>query len=197
MQKKYIYRGRVRMNELYENIVLCQNGNKDAMEYVINKFEGLINSSKMSFPKNIYFNSQDIDDNKQDLIVSLLTIINRIPIENPGFKNEGCLVNYVYKSILNSKRNMFINKNIKRSFIENKYLSSVVELKDEYYIKDIESNIEIDDLLNCLTDKEKMIIKSEFINCKSDVEIGRILGVSRQAINKIKNRALKKLKDNI
>lgn len=43
MQKKYIYRGRVRMNELYENIVLCQNGNKDTMEYVINKFEGLIN----------------------------------------------------------------------------------------------------------------------------------------------------------
>ncbi len=36
MQKKYIYRGRVRMSELYENILLCQNGDKAAIGYVIN-----------------------------------------------------------------------------------------------------------------------------------------------------------------
>ena len=33
------------------------------------------------------------------LIVSLINIVNKIPIDNPQFENEGCLVNYIYKSI--------------------------------------------------------------------------------------------------
>ncbi|MGU8353418.1 sigma-70 family RNA polymerase sigma factor, partial [Clostridium perfringens] len=77
------------------------------------------------------FNSYDVEDNKQDLIVSLINIVNKIPIDNPQFENEGCLVNYIYKSILNSRKDMYINKNIKRYFIESQSLSSMVEFKDK------------------------------------------------------------------
>lgn len=185
------------MSELYENILLCQNGDKAAIGYVINKFEGLINKSKMSFPQNIYFNNYDVEDNNQDLIVSLINIVNKIPIDNPGFKNEGCLVNYIYKALLNSRKDMYINKNIKRDFIENKYLSSMVEFKDNYFVEDIESNIEIEDMLKCLTEKEKRVIKYKFLNDKSEVEIAEILGISRQVVNRMKNNALKKLKSKI
>ena len=185
------------MSELYKNIVLCQNGDKKAIEYIINRFEILINKYKMSFLKEIHFNSYDIEDNKQDLIVSLINIVNKIPIDNPQFENEGCLVNYIYKSILNSRKDMYINKNIKRDFIENKYLSSVVEFEDNYFVKDIESNIEIEDMLKCLTEKEQKVIKYKFLNDKSEVEIAEILDVSRQVVNRMKNNALKKLKENI
>lgn len=181
------------MSELYENIVLCQNGNKNAMEYVIKKFEGLINKSKMSFPQNIYFNSYDVEDNKQDLILSLINIVNKIPMDNSGFKNEGCLVNYIYKALLNSRKDMYINKNIKRNVIENKYLSSVVEFKDNYFVEDIE----IEDMLKYLTEKEKRVIKYKFINDNSEAEIAEILGITRQTVNKIKNNALRKLRANI
>lgn len=185
------------MSELYENIVLCQQGNKNAMEYIINKFEGLINSSKMSFDQNRFFNSYDIEDNKQDLVMNLLNIVKRIPIENPGFRNEGCLVNYIYKSIKNSRRYMYANKNIQKDFIMNKYLSSMVEFGDEYYTTDIESEIFIRDLLKVLTEKEKLIIEYEFLEGKSEREISEILKISRQSVNKTKNRALKKLKEAI
>lgn len=57
------------------------------MGYIIDKFEVLINKSKMSFPQNIYFNKYDVEDTKQALIVRLINIINRILIDNPGFKN--------------------------------------------------------------------------------------------------------------
>ncbi len=149
----------------------------------------------MSFPQNIYFNNYDVEDNKQDLIVSLINIVNKIPIDNPGFKNEGCLVNYIYKALLNSRKDMYINKNIKRDFIENKYLSSVVEFKDNYFVEDIESNIEIEDMLKCLTEKEKRVIKYKFINDNSEDEIAEILGVTRQSVNRMKNKALRKLKE--
>ena len=43
------------MSELYKNIVLCQKGDKKAIEYIINKFEILINKYKMSFLKEIHF----------------------------------------------------------------------------------------------------------------------------------------------
>lgn len=183
------------MSELYENIVLCQKGDKHAMEYIINKFEGLLNSAKMSFNQNRFFNNYDIEDNKQDLVMSLLNIVNRIPVENPGFRNDGCLVNYIYKSIINSKKSMYINKNIQKDFIVSKYLSNMVEFKDEYYKKDIESEIFIRDLLKVLTEKEKLIIEYEFLEGKSEREISEILKISRQSVNKTKNRALKKLKE--
>ncbi len=186
------------MSKLYENIVLFQQKrDKNAMEYIINKFEILIDRYKMSFLKEIYFNKYDVEDNKQDLIVSLINIVNKIPIEYSQFENEGCLVNYIYKAILNSRKDMYINKNIKRDFIENKYLSSVVEFEDNYFVKDIESNIEIEDMLKCLTEKEKRVIKYKFLNDKSEAEIAEIMGTSRQWINIIRNRALKKLKENI
>lgn len=185
------------MSELYKNIVLCQKGDKKAIEYIINRFEILINKYKMSFLKEIYFNSYDVEDNKQDLIVSLINIVNKIPIDNPQFENEGCLVNYIYKSILNSRKDMYINKNIKRYFIESQSLSSMVEFKDKPLVKYIESNIEIEDMLKCLTEKEQKVIKYKFLNDKSEVEIAEIMGTSRQWINRIKNTALKKLKENI
>lgn len=186
------------MSKLYENIVLFQQKrDKNAMEYIINKFEILIDRYKMSFLKEIYFNKYDIEDNKQDLIVSLINIVNKIPIEYPQFENEGCLVNYIYKAILNSRKDMYINKNIKRYLSESQCLSSMVELKDKCFIEDVESNVVFEDMLTYLTEKEKKVIKYKFLNNNSETEIAKILKISRKSVNKMKNRALKKLKENI
>ncbi|MHC9332811.1 sigma-70 family RNA polymerase sigma factor, partial [Clostridium perfringens] len=65
------------MSELYKNIVLCQKVDKKAIEYIINKFEILINKYKMYFLKEIHFNSYDVEENNQDLIVSLINIVNK------------------------------------------------------------------------------------------------------------------------
>ncbi|MGM8317323.1 RNA polymerase sigma factor, partial [Clostridium perfringens] len=43
--------------------------------------------------------------------------------------------------------------------------------------------------------KERQVIEYKFLVGKSDSEIGEMLNISRQAINKTKNRALNKLKE--
>ena len=68
------------MSELYKNILLCKQGDKNAMEYLIKKFNVLINSTKFSFDKSKFFNIYDIEDNESDLVLALLEIINKMPI---------------------------------------------------------------------------------------------------------------------
>ncbi|MDZ5255149.1 helix-turn-helix domain-containing protein [Clostridium sp. LIBA-8841] len=65
------------MSELYENIILCQNGDKTAMEYIVNKFRRLINSNKVSFDRSKFYNKHDIEDNEHDLIITLLKVVKK------------------------------------------------------------------------------------------------------------------------
>ena len=51
------------------------------------------------------------------------------------------------------------------------------------------------DMFKNLTKKERQVIEYKFLVGKSDSEIGEMLNISRQAINKTKNRALNKLKE--
>lgn len=57
-----------------------------------------------------------------------------------------------------------------------------------------EDKLTVDTLINKLTKKEKTVIILKYFYEYSDVEIANIFGVSRQAINKTKNRALNKMK---
>lgn len=56
------------------------------------------------------------------------------------------------------------------------------------------SNIEIEDILSKLPLNQRIVLKERFINQKSYIEIANELGVTRQAINRSKNRGLKNLK---
>lgn len=55
------------------------------------------------------------------------------------------------------------------------------------------SNIEIEDILSKLPLNQRIVLKERFINQKSYIEIANELGVTRQAINRSKNRGLKNL----
>ena len=57
-----------------------------------------------------------------------------------------------------------------------------------------ELKFEISQLLNFLTDKQKQVIFYRYYCNYSDNEISEIMGISRQAVNKIKNRALNVLR---
>lgn len=65
------------------------------------------------------------------------------------------------------------------------------ELQSEYF----ESEFEFIELLKVLTEKECYIIKLIYCYGFSVSEIAQIMKISRQAVNKCKNRALKKLKN--
>ena len=66
-------------------------------------FNVLQNSTKFSFDKSKFFNIYDIEDNESDLVLALLEIINKMPIMDSGFNNDGCIVIYIKKSIKNKR----------------------------------------------------------------------------------------------
>lgn len=68
---------------------------------------------------------------------------------------------------------------------------------EERFIEEETKKEEYQKLYNALaklTDKEQQIIKMLFFEARSTVEVGKILGVSQQAVSKIKIRILKKIK---
>lgn len=183
------------MSELYKNILLCKKGDKNAMEYLIKKFNVLINSTKFSFDKSKSFNAYDIEDNESDLVLALLEIINKMPIMDSGFNNDGCIISYIKKSIKNKKSKMTINK--RRKFESLIYINELNfnEIQDTSTIIGLDSELLFYDMFKNLTKKERQVIEYKFLVGKSDSEIGEMMNISRQAINKTKNRALNKLKE--
>lgn len=83
-----------------------------------------------------------------------------------------------------------------RKYILNK--KQVIELNfdiiDESNFDNTINQLLITELLNCLTKKQQFIIVQKYFKFHSDIEIGQFLHISRQAVNKSKNEALKVLK---
>ena len=95
----------------------------------------------------------------------------------------------------------YISKALKYEYIKlskknDKIKNSEVELNLEIEIgyEEFESEFEVLNLFEVLTEKETYIMKLIYINYLSISEVADYMGVSRQAINQAKNRAISKLK---
>lgn len=179
------------MTELYNMVIMAKKGDRLAIENIINLFEPAILSNIKDLYSYNFINKFDIEDNKQELILAILNSIKMIPIEKQSFCNDGCIINYINRSIKNKKLE-FLNKYFKRYKIENQY-----EFDFNLIIcneNNIDSQVIFEDLVSNLNENERNIIENKFLLEKSDVEIGHMLHISRQAVNKTKNRALNKLK---
>ena len=82
----YISRGCLFMgNTIYKNIKEYKNGNKEIFREIINVFNPLIN--KLS-------KSVNWEDTRQDLLVHLLEIINKLPEKNK-FEDDRIIFSYI------------------------------------------------------------------------------------------------------
>lgn len=59
---------------------------------------------------------------------------------------------------------------------------------------ELESEIELLDMFKVLSEKEAYIIKLIYVYYLSVTEVAEYMNISRQAVNKTKNRALNKIK---
>ena len=92
-------------NTIYKNIKEYKNGNKEIFREIINVFNPLIN--KLS-------KSVNWEDTRQDLLLHLLEIINKLPEENK-FEDDRAIFAYIskalkYEYIKLSKKNDKIKK---------------------------------------------------------------------------------------
>ncbi|MBU3109835.1 sigma-70 family RNA polymerase sigma factor [Clostridium gasigenes] len=128
------------------------------------------------------------EDTRQELIIYLIKVIDTIPVNKNIIWHDKSILSYISKSI----KNEYIKISKRENSINNKKveLDLCNELESEYF----EEDFSFVELFKELTEKESHIIKLVYIYGFSVTEIAQTMEITRQAVNKSKNRALKKLK---
>lgn len=151
----------------------------DAIECLVQKFLPIIKKHAKIL---------GYDGAESDLIIRLIEQVYRLNLIKINNFNEGQAVSYVAQMI----KNAAIDIHRKRcSQVQEIYLTSISDLPD----CKLKSKEIVKELIEILNKKQKMVIIAKYFYGYSDKEIGDALGVSRQAINKIHNRALNIMKN--
>jgi RNA polymerase sigma factor (sigma-70 family) len=174
------------MSELSTLIRKAQKGNQDCMLEIIDKFRPLIKK----YSKKLKYDGSD-----SDLTISLIEIINYIPIyKNIKFKEEKYIVGYINTSITHK----YIELSKKNTNLINKEMELDLNIMSNYKSIEewslIDTNIFICSLMDKLSDYHKHIIRKIFMYNMSEADLAKELSISRQSVNRAKNRALNSLR---
>lgn len=168
------------MGEIYSLVYEYKRGDKEKIMDLIDRFNPLI--------KKLQRNSH-YEDMKNELVLFILKLIPKIPIDIDDFKEDKYIISYISKSIkneyikLNKKNQKICNSEI---YLDN-YISNIkLDEEFEYFI--------FNETIKILTEKERDVIKNIYLYGFTEAQIGRARNISRQAIHKTHTRALNKLK---
>ncbi|MDF2883394.1 MAG: polymerase sigma factor, sigma-70 family [Clostridiaceae bacterium] len=171
------------MGELYELVEWSKKGDKERLLEIIYKFKPLIRK----YSRKLCYDGSD-----SDLVICLLETIYNIPTDKVEMQKDECIAGYINISIKH-----------KYIYLSKKYtsmLSRETELNTNIMDKNCEDIWEDYICLNNLVDKlpklQQQIIKKIYFNGVLEKDLAKQLNISRQAVNRTKNRALKNLKNN-
>lgn len=168
-------------------ITQSQGGNADTTMALIDKFNPMLKK---------YAYQLHYDDAYDDLLVDFIQFIHDIDLTKIHNQCEGCLVSYISRAM----KCVYIKKSKQKKSLQNIILDS--ELEDDQ-IYQIESLLSQEDTyfqhelpgIECiLTRPEASVIQMIYLRGYSACKAAQQLGTSRQAVNQMKNRALKKLR---
>ena len=126
------------------------------------------------------------EDARQDLILFFIELLNTINLDKFKDKFSDGLSRYIAVSLKNQY--IFISKN------KNKDIQQISFEETENFLGFVyDDYFGISEALSKLSEKQRFIITYKYIYNYSDTEISDILGITRQAVNRLKNRALKTL----
>lgn len=165
-------------NDIYNIIIKARNREPGFIEEVIKQFDIQINK---------YARLLEGEDTKQDMIIYLINVIDKIPISGNNFNNEKAIFSYISKSL----RNQYIYLSKKKDVYSKFEMKIDIELVD----KEINNEIILLDIFEKLTSKEEYIMKLIYIYGFSVSELAKSMKITRQAVNQCKKRALKKIEE--
>lgn len=122
-----------------------------------------------------------------DIIIRFLEFIKNTDFEALRSKCDGSVINYTNKFFDNTYLNLLNAKCTNVLFI---YLNDENSFTKDVPYYDDQSNLEID-CFSYLTEQQRKIIVYRYIYGYSVQEIAQKLKVSRQAVNRTKNRGIK------
>lgn len=169
------------MCDLLELVLKSKESNKDAMLEIVNRFMPLIKK---------YSRKLEYDGSESDLIIAIIKLIQSYPNYN-NISSEGEIVAYINTSI--------IHEYIRLSKINQKIIAIEIPLNDDIYLittdADIQNMVYVNELLDKLPTRQSILLKHLFIDEYSEAHLAKKLNISRQAVNKNKNKALNNLKN--
>ena len=172
---------------IVDEVYKIQSGDNTATLKLIEKFKPILKK---------YAHSLSYEDAYDDLLVDFIELLNTLKVDKIQNKNDGCMVAYLTTSIHNS----YIKKLIKVKQLRNFTTYSELSENELHFIdsltatKDTYVNTDYDLLRKLLTNQEFNIIKMLYYDGYTVTETAIAIGITRQAVNQMKNRALKKLK---
>lgn len=174
------------MEKLVDMVKKAQNGDEKYMLEIIEKFKPLIKKYSIK----LHYDGSDTD-----IVICLIETIRKMPIyNNINLNKEECIVGYINTSI----KNKYISLSKKYMIVNNQEIAVDIQFfstyKSQYNKELIDNHIFITFLLNKLSEYQRQIIQNIFIDNVSEVELAKRLHISRQCINKAKNRALSNLR---
>lgn len=171
-------------------IIKAQGADNEAMLELINKFSPLLKK---------YARRLNYEDAQNDLILYFIQLIHGMNLEKMLCKENGSIINYISICIKN---------------YHNKKIAEIVNLKKEivhtslseeqlYYVDVKLSGVDETDFLyelgshQLLNESEFQVIYLIYSRGYTVVEVAKIINKSRQAVNQMKIRALKKLRSKL
>lgn len=161
-----------------------QKGETEVLLKIISKFNPIINKYNRLF---LY------DDISSELIIAIIEALKKLKLEK--IKSSGQLVVYI-STVIKNKYIDLVHANQTPDFevLTNNIIASM-SLTCE--IKNLDSKLNVNDLIKSLTKEQKWVIEEMFLFEKTESKLAKNKNVTKQAINNMKKRAFKKLKQGI
>lgn len=164
---------------LKKYIKLFRNGQMEAFPIIYGLFKSII---------DFYASELSGDDSRQELTLMLIELLYGVKTEKFETDNSDTLYRYIVVSLKHKYKAM-------KKF-ESHYAYFNTQLFENSFADSKVTQNEIDalDMLQTLSDKQRDVIIYKFFHNLTDTEISEVLGISRQSVNRLKNRGLEMLR---
>ena len=166
----------------------AQGNDKDAMLKLIEQFVPLLRK---------YSRKLNYEDSYEEVTLFFIELIKNIPLDKLSCTEDGVLTKYINVSVKH-----FHDKKIAEAInLQREVPISGLTEEQAYYAQAScarEDNVSLFlefNTGNVLNQREQHVIHQIFVEGYTPAEIARLSHKSRQAVNQLKHRALKKLKD--
>lgn len=173
---------------LCDLICNAQKGDKEAMLELIQKFSPLFRK---------YARKLNYEDAYEDIILFYMEMIRSVNLERIASLEDGAVISYINVSIIN-----YYNKRVRQIIrCEKEVALSDLTEEQKYYVEARAAKLNQTDFFeelgikSLLSEKEYQIIYQIYEEGYTAAEIARISQQSRQSVNQLKQRALKKIAD--
>ena len=172
---------------LYDQVSAYQSGKNEAALELLKTFTPLLKK---------YACLLHTEDALEELQYHLLEALKTVDLSRLSSHSDGVMVCYIRRLVHN--RYIFLSRSYKKSrntvSFEDLNLYDTFQYMERTSCNNDYSLLLFSDAQKLLSDREYQVILLIFQYGYTVAEIAKLVGISRQAVNHIKNRALKKMK---